>query len=240
MEAKIRDVKTVLGVLGGMGPLSSAEFLKTIYEFNARTTECEQEAPIVIVLSDPTFPDRTEAFLAGDEDAVLSKLIESLEMLRGLGTSKVVICCMTIHHLLGKLPVQLRQRVVSLLDVIFDDIARTDTRHLIACSTGTHKLNLFQRHEKWTVVKDRLLLPRDADQQRLHELIYSIKLGRGLNEAALFLETLLSRYEADSFVVGCSEIHILAKHLSAGGRQTRYGCIDPFATIAKDLTEGNL
>lgn len=48
-----------LGVLGGMGPLASAEFLKTIYECSVAGGE--QRSPSVIMYSDPTFPDRTEA-----------------------------------------------------------------------------------------------------------------------------------------------------------------------------------
>jgi aspartate racemase len=240
MADKTRDTKTVLGILGGMGPLSSAEFLRTIYEFSPRSAEFEQDAPIVIVVSDPTFPDRTRAFLAGDEHSVLLKLVERLETLYSLGASKVVICCMTMHHLLGKLPPHLKQHVVSLLDVIFDEVTRTSRRYLVACSTGTHKLNLFQTHDKWTTVKDRLLMPGENDQERLHELIYAIKAGRCLDQAAVFLQSLLLRYEADSFIVGCSEIHILAKHLLANGTQTPYSCIDPFAIVAKDVTEGNL
>ena len=41
----------VLGVVGGAGPLASAEFTKTIYEFSLG--EREQEAPIVLLYSIP-------------------------------------------------------------------------------------------------------------------------------------------------------------------------------------------
>jgi len=237
---KANASKTTLGILGGMGPLSSAEFLKTIYESSPRACEREQDAPVVILLSDPTFPDRTDAFLRGDDQAVLDKLVSSLDRLCELGASKVVICCMTIHYLLPRLPSELRRRVVSLLDVIFDNLGRISERHLIACSTGTQKLALFQNHQKWQTAKGLIVLPGESDQQRLHELIYRIKENRDLDEAASFLEALLSKYEARSFIVGCSEIHVLAKHLFARGNKTRYGCVDPFAIIAKELTEDNL
>ena len=49
----------LLGILGGMGPLASAEFLKTIYEYGTR--DLEQRSPACILYSDPTFPDRTSS-----------------------------------------------------------------------------------------------------------------------------------------------------------------------------------
>ena len=59
-----REEREVLGIVGGLGPMASAEFLKTVYEYGIG--ENEQDAPIVLMYSDPTFPDRTESFLAGE------------------------------------------------------------------------------------------------------------------------------------------------------------------------------
>jgi aspartate racemase len=56
--------RNIIGILGGMGPVASAEFLKTIYE--DQLDPDEQGAPIVMMYSDPTFPDRTKAFLASN------------------------------------------------------------------------------------------------------------------------------------------------------------------------------
>ena len=57
----------VLGVVGGLGPLVSAEFLKAIYEHTSWTRE--QDAPRVLLYSDPTFVDRTTALLSGADGA---------------------------------------------------------------------------------------------------------------------------------------------------------------------------
>ena len=53
--------KQVLGVLGGMGGLASAEFVKTVYEISGEGVEQEQAGPVVLMYSDPAFPDRTAA-----------------------------------------------------------------------------------------------------------------------------------------------------------------------------------
>src|SRR5690349_16556204 len=166
--------REVLGIVGGLGPMASAEFLKTVYEYGIG--ENEQDAPVVLMYSDPTFPDRTDSFLAGESELLLARLTGALQCLADAGASRFVICCMTIHYLLPSLPAHLSARVVSLLDVIFDNLKREPRRHLLICSNGTRRLELFQKHPQWEKHKSQIVLPDDDDQNKIHrELIYPIK-----------------------------------------------------------------
>jgi aspartate racemase len=209
--------------------MASAEFLKTVYEYGIGETE--QDAPIVLLHSDPTFPDRTESFLAGDTEFLLARLTGALQSLSDAGASRFVICCMTIHYLLPSLPVDLGARVVSLLDVIFSNL-KPPQRHLLICSNGTRRLELFQKHPQWERHKAEIVLPDDDDQDRIHhELIYPIKKSPDFGRLNLLLESLLKRYEVDDFIAGCSEVHVLAKHVLKGDRVR---CLDPLTIIAKE------
>src|SRR5437764_219943 len=96
-----------LGLLGGMGPLASAEFIATLYHLNL--VEPEQESPSCILLSDPTFPDRTEAILAGDTGLLALRLEQALQRLVDLGADWIVIACVTIHHVLPQVREPLRR-----------------------------------------------------------------------------------------------------------------------------------
>jgi aspartate racemase len=230
--------KPILGVLGGMGGLASAEFVKTIYELSGELSAPEQTAPIVMLHSDPTFPDRTEALLSGDVQLLLARLTEALEFLCVMGASQLVICCMTIHYLLPQVPGVLRERVISLADVIFSSVESLKKKHLVICSSGTVRLGLLQRHPHWEQARDYLIFPSDAEQQHLHNLIYAMKLNRNLLEARSFVESLLARHRVDSFVAGCSEIHLLAKQFAPSSKeQPGYGCIDPLTIIARQMVE---
>jgi aspartate racemase len=223
------EEREVLGIVGGLGPMASAEFLKTVYEYGIG--ENEQDAPVVLMYSDPTFPDRTDAFLAGESELLLERLTGALQCLDDAGASRFVICCMTIHHLLPSLPVHLGSRVVSLLDVIFDNLKPPPRRHLLICSNGTRRLELFQKHRQWERHKSEIVLPDDDDQNKIHhELIYPIKKRPDFARLQLLLETLLQRYEVDSFIAGCSEIHVLARHVALNGG----GCLDPLTIIARE------
>src|SRR6185436_15902093 len=138
----------------------------------------------------PTFPDRTEAFLRGETETLLNRLIDALELLCGMGASQIVICCMTIHYLLPQVPGSLRERVISLTDVIFSAVESLKKKHLVISSRGTIKLELLQRHPRWEQAQHYFVFPSEAEQRQMHDLIYEVKLNRNLLEARLFVETL--------------------------------------------------
>lgn len=240
MTTTMIDGKSVLGVVGGLGPMASAEFLKTVYEYSP--VDREQEAPTVIVYSDPTFPDRTEAFLSGNSEPVLAQLIDVIERLLEAGATDVVFCCMTIHHLLPRLPARLRERVISLPDIIFEHVAHTRKRHLFISSTGTRKLGLFENDPRWSSAERYVVLPDEADQNTIHrDLIYPIKTNPDISTQFPLLELMLEKYGVDSFIAGCSEVHMLAKHfLAFGNNSSKYSCIDPLATLAREWATGSV
>jgi aspartate racemase len=227
--------RTILGILGGVGPLASSEFIKTIYEYSSG--EHEQDSPIILMHSDPTFPDRTEAFLGGANDAMLGRLTQALYRLIESGAPRVVICCVTMHYLLPRLPADLRKRIVSLVDVVFEDVLRSRKKHLLICSTGARRLEIFQNHERWPLARDFIILPDDADQCLIHrDLIYQIKKNCDLRKLVPIVESLLSRYATDSFIAGCTEIHLLAKHfMTSDDNRGRLSCIDPLIALAKQV-----
>ncbi len=231
--------REVLGVLGGLGPLASAEFMRTIYECSLG--EYEQNSPNVVLLSDPAFPDRTTAILNGEEHVLIAPLTDSLQKLVDLGAGKIVICCMTIHAVLHWAPAPLRNRVVSLLDVIFDHVAANGGRHLIACTKGTRQMGLFENHTRWDATKDHFILPDDHDLDTIHRMIYRLKSNSPPATEAPVLEEILEKYSTKSFVSGCTEIHLLVKHyMSPAAASAGYGFVDPLVIIARQVAEGRL
>jgi aspartate racemase len=239
-DAPFSPAPEVVGVLGGMGPVASAEFLKTIYE--GVQADTEQGDPVVLLFSDPTFPDRTTAFLAGDEEPVLEQLVETLERMVRAGATRLVMCCMTVHHLVPQLPWPLRERVVSLFDVVFDELAERPGRYLMLCSSGSRALRLYERHPRWAEVADRVVMPSAEDQEAVHrEMIYAVKRGADPDAIARRVDGLLERYGADGFIAGCSEVHVMAKrYFTTVDPDGRRACVDPLATVAAHIRRGSL
>jgi aspartate racemase len=222
--------REIWGVLGGMGPLASAEFVRTVYE--ETVSGPEQNCPIVVSISDPTIPDRTEYLLSGREDILLEIFSKNIGQLISMGATKIVVACFTIHPLISRLPEAGRKRIVSLVDLALEAAAESEDKHLLICSNGSRKVRLFERHPLWEKAKDAIILPDSGDQDQLHDMIYEIKTNVQCIRHVNFVESLLAKYGVNTYIAGCSEIHIFAKyHERASGRNRRDFCIDPLTLV---------
>jgi aspartate racemase len=222
-------MRTRWGVAGGMGALASAEFAKTIYQYN--TPAIEQNAPVVILLSDPTMPDRTQAFLNSSTEVVLNRLLDQLAQLQRLKVDKIVLCCVTLHYTWPQIPDALRKRIVSLIDVTLSEVIERRQMQLLLCSKGTRAAAIFENHERWPEAKDYVVLPEDDDQELIHTWLYQYKQPGDAKLIAPHLDALLGRYHADSFIAGCTELHLFTKHLVETNSGPAF--IDPLLTIAQ-------
>jgi aspartate racemase len=84
----------VLGVLGGMGPLASAQFMLRLTLLTPATRD-QQHIPTVL-WSDPRVPDRTTGKLSGGADP-LPWLLRGIAGLRQAGCGAIAIPCNTAH-----------------------------------------------------------------------------------------------------------------------------------------------
>lgn len=224
----------LLGIVGGMGPLASAELVATIYRLNM--LEPEQQAPSLVLHSDPSIPDRTTAILAGDTRELSARLTGALETLVASGTERIVIACITAHQVLPEVPEHLRSRVVSLLDLVIDEIRATSGPYLLLASVGTRRARIFERHERWGEVAQRVGFLEGDDQHRLHEAIYRFKQNEPVEPLIPWLESLPGRYGAEGLIFGCSELHLFQRPLARRPCQEAVRIIDPLFTVARDLS----
>lgn len=232
----------VLGIVGGMGPLASAELVGTIYRQNLHRRE--QLAPRCLLVSDPTFPDRTETILRGraDELAELGRcLAGAVESLLDQGAHRVVIACFTVHRVLDELPDELRRRVVSLVDLVVEELARAPTRDsaqaprtpwLLLATTGSRRGGVFTSHPEWPAVAASVRELPEEDQGDFHDLLYRIKSGEDPAESVPRVAALEERYGARGSIFGCTELHLLQRHLTP---EQRTRVIDPLWTVARGI-----
>jgi aspartate racemase len=84
-----------LGVIGGLGPLASADFYRKVIELTPAS--CDADRIPQVILSLPQIPDRSKAIL-DRTDAPLAALTTAVETLNGLGVELIAIACNTVHH----------------------------------------------------------------------------------------------------------------------------------------------
>ena len=82
----------LLGVLGGMGPAATVDFLSKIISLTESPND-QGHLPVVAMI-DPRIPDRSAA-IRGEGPSPEPKLISLIKTLEGAGASAIVIPCNT-------------------------------------------------------------------------------------------------------------------------------------------------
>ena len=222
----------ILGVLGGMGPVVTAEFLKSIYEYNPYHYQ-EQEAPNVFVFSLPSAPDRTSSIDSGNEREFIEFIQLYLEHLNKL-VDRIVIGCCTAHYALPHIPEHLTNKVISLIKIIDQQLQEHDEPAILLAGTGAYHKKLFQ---EGCTATNRIISLSEKEQRSLLELIFKV-LKRGKDPLVILpnIQELLDKYKTHSYIAGCTEFHLLTKSLKLNGIDS-IKAIDPLTTIAQNLSQ---
>jgi aspartate racemase len=225
-----------LGILGGMGPLASLEFMRTIYECNLSGV-VEQEYPNILLHSLSSVPDRTQALLNNTEELLVDCLVGNLRALNSAGVSKIVICCFTSHSLMNRLPPEIAEKVISLVDLTAGELMARAERSLLLASMGSYRQQVFSSTESALRAKEYIVEPDEGDKTLIQELIYQqLKPGKEVAPVYTAVKGLLEKYQLNSFIAGCSEFHLLSRYIRARGIGD-VSFVDPLFSIAQGLPE---
>ncbi|MFG3052739.1 aspartate/glutamate racemase family protein [Kitasatospora sp. NPDC048239] len=163
-----------LGVLGGMGPAATAEFLRLLAA-DAPAVE-DQQHPRVVMLSDPGIPDRSTAILTGDGEAG-RRIRAGLWTLADWGADLLAVPCNTAHVFLAAFTAASPVPVVDIVDATLDAAVRLSPGGgWLTATTGTLASGLYQ--ERAAVRGYPLHLPDGATQRLVHAAAVQVKARR--------------------------------------------------------------
>ena len=222
-------MKKTIGILGGMGPLATADLYRKIVTLTK--SDSDNGHIRVYIDSNTAIQDRTAAILYGGEDP-FPEMLSALRNLEKCGADCIIMPCNTAHYFLPRLQEQTSAPFISMLD----ETAKSCKEQFpgktacVLATKGTLKSGLYNRAlEKQDVA---YLIPEDSEQDVLMHLIYDVvKANIDPDPEAPVWEALLSGLRAkgaDYFILGCTELPILADTLDAEGP-----FIDPTAELAK-------
>ena len=117
MDAK----EKMLGVLGGMGPLASAQFMLRLTLLTPATRD--QEHIPTVLWSDPRVPDRTVGKLSGGADP-LPWLLRGIAGLQHAGCGAIAIPCNTAHGWFDEMQAAARVPILHIVDAAAADLHR--------------------------------------------------------------------------------------------------------------------
>ena len=208
------DVPGLIGVLGGMGPLATIDFLRKVLAATPATSD--QDHVPVIVSSIPQVPDRTAAF-RGDGASPLSAMVASGRRLALAGAGLVVIPCNTAHLWFADIQHALGLPMLHLVDAALEDaVAEVGAGAVIGllCTDATLASGLYMNRTPRVahVPSVQWALPTATEMLDLvMPGIASVKAG-ALDRGAELLGSAaraLARRGARALVLGCTEIPLV-------------------------------
>ena len=153
--------KKVIGILGGMGPLATADLFQKITLHTAAA--CDQAHPRVCIDSNTNIADRTAALLHSGADPV-PEMIKSAKRLASIGADLLIMPCNTAHNFYDAVASSVSIPVLHMIAITRDALkARGIKCAGLLATDGTVQTGIYQRTFAGSGVD--LLTPDDpADQ----------------------------------------------------------------------------
>lgn len=157
-----------VGVLGGMGPVATADFLARIIA--ATPAERDQDHLHVLVDCNPQVPDRS-AFLRAEGPDPRPSLVATAKGLEQAGASFLVMACNTAHAFAEDIRAAVAIPLVDWPAVVADAVSMAGvTRVGILASTGTIDANVYRIPLEARGV--RSVVPTPSRQAQVMRAIY--------------------------------------------------------------------
>ncbi|MHA2940118.1 cysteate racemase [Vibrio sp. RC27] len=215
-----------LGILGGMGPMATVDFVRRIVDKSPANSD--QEHIPMIISNNPTIPDRTRCILEQGEDP-LEVLKNNLASLTDSGATKVVIPCNTAHYWLDKLSIT-NASFISIIDTVTNEAIRRQMKCIgILATNATIKTHIYADAIRENNME--VLTPTEAEQNQVMEGIYAVKSGdveKGRQLMEPIFDSLIAR-GADGVILGCTEIPLAFNSLSSDKKEKSLDSLDLLA-----------
>jgi aspartate racemase len=200
-----------LGILGGMGPAASAEFITRLIQQTPATKD-QEHIPFVL-WNNPQIPDRSTSMRNGD-DKPLPHLVEGIKALKHSGCDLIVIPCNTAHFWFNELS-RLNVKIIHIVDSVADalrDANVTNSTIGVMGTQATVEFGLYQymlNRSGWDCIT-----PSKEEMDNLVQPAINLIKGGNIEQAETMLmsvaHSLIGR-GAKAVVLGCTEIPLAIK-----------------------------
>ncbi|MBR8463077.1 aspartate/glutamate racemase family protein [Campylobacter sp. faydin G-24] len=215
-----------LGIIGGMGPLATADLYKKIIDLTPAS--CDQEHLHIVIDSYAQIEDRTK-YIMGEGDDPLPKLVKSAKRLKAAGCEAMLMSCNTAHFFAPAIEREAGVKILHIARAAVDAIKKyyPNAKDVAVIATsGTKKARVYD------AILDEYGLNSIAftqeQQQNLMDCIYKgVKAGKTDEYVSLFNQT-LSEIKADVYIAACTEIPIFLPFVGS-----EYKFIDATLELAK-------
>ncbi|YAL82634.1 aspartate/glutamate racemase family protein [Dermacoccaceae bacterium W4C1] len=202
-----------VGVLGGLGPMATATFLKVLTDLTPAARD--QDHLDLVVLSHATTPDRTARILDDSAPDPAPVLEADARRLQALGVDFVVMPCNTGHWFMHAIEGSVQVPVLSIVqETVAAGVAAAQAhgrppRIGVLATDGTRRSEVYSRQIQQAGGEP--VLPTEADQRAVMSIIYDqVKAGLPGDPKALSeIAGRLLDAGADVVLLACTELSVV-------------------------------
>jgi len=198
----------MLGVLGGMGPLATAEWLSTLIRVTPATRD--QDHIPLLVYSVPQVPDRNDAILCGGADPAAA-LLEGVRRLEAGGASAIAIPCNTAHHWYSILQASTTLPILHIVDAVVQVLEERGIIGPIGLLATTATLSAQIYENRLRLAGRQCLHPAPDHQAAVMQAIRAVKAGQPAEarSATRAAANALVERGAQAVVLACTELPLV-------------------------------
>jgi aspartate racemase len=198
-----------LGILGGMGPMATADFIVKFVEMTPAARDQEHIPYILVNL--PQIPDRTQAIL-GQGANPLPMLFKGVDQLIKLEVEVIAIPCNTCHHWYEEIAAYSPVPVLDMPKISVERVP-VGAKALVLATAGTVSSGFFQAELEAKAIAYELPSP-STEQAMVDRCIQSVKAGCPEVAGDILRELLLagSNRGVTHAILACTELPIALKY----------------------------
>ncbi len=207
----MRDSGKTLGILGGLGPMSSVYFYEMLTSHTYALTD--QEHLNILLSSRADTPDRTDFILGKSSDNPLTTMKSEIAKLVGAGADVIAIPCNTAHYFYDSISADSAVPIINIVRQTAIFCKRVGIRRVgLLATEGTVASGSYS--EIFGMAGIGCIVPDKDGQKIISDVIYGqIKKGiapdmEGFKRVA---ESLVSR-GCERLVLGCTELSLLKRN----------------------------
>ena len=225
----MNDVKKTVGIMGGMGPMATADLINNII---SRTyAEKDSDHVHLLIDCDGSVPDRTAAILQGGESPI-AHLCTMAKKLEYMGADIIAISCNTSHYFYEQICEAVNVPVINMIDETARSVARAGAKKVLLLATdGTVKMGLYDKYFSRYGIETEYMTAEG--QREVMKLIYDcVKAGHYVFDTELFCRHLREAGAGEMPVIlGCTELPIAFRHFGIDTFET----YDPTIILARAI-----
>ena len=206
---------SMIGVLGGMGPAATVDFLDKLVRLTPALRD--QEHLPFIVANLPHIHDRSCAILGAGRDP-LPQLLAGIEMLNELAVGVIAVPCNSSHHWFEQMSQASKAPLLHIASACIAAIPLASARRVAVFATRGALASGFYQRELLACGLD-FCVPDATTQEQVDRCIRAVKAGQvevggqHLTQACQAMR----QQGASALIMGCTELPVAARQADLSG-----------------------